>query len=61
MARGDGLGCSARVEKGRERLGCFLEAIGKWVVDEMEKVGDVCASESSKQMDDDKLLIFEVR
>ena len=27
MARGDELGCWARVEKGRERLGCLLEAI----------------------------------
>lgn len=35
MARGDGLGCSARVEKGRERLGCLLEAIGMWIVGEI--------------------------
>ena len=37
MARGDGLGSSARVEKGRERLGCLLNAIETRVVGETKR------------------------
>lgn len=40
VANGDVLGCSARVEKGRERMECFSEAIVLRVWE--ESVGNVC-------------------